>query len=174
MAAKKKSSSSNAAAVGIGLTAAAVAAAGAYFLAGAPEAKNNRKKVKSWMLKAKADVLDVIEEAEQMTEGEYKQLVASATKTYGAVKKASKKDVAEFQKEMLAHWPAIVAEGKAVSDVVAKTVKNVKAKSAKAKKPAKKAASAKTKAKKETKTKPKVKKVSAAKSKKSTKTKTKK
>ena len=50
--------------IGVGLTAAAVAAAGAYFLYGSKNAAQNRTKVKSWMLKAKAEVLEKLEQAE--------------------------------------------------------------------------------------------------------------
>ena len=63
--AKKKENHSPAEKVGlgIGLTAAAVAAAGAYFLYGSKDANKNRKTVKSWMLKAKAEVLEQLEKA---------------------------------------------------------------------------------------------------------------
>ena len=58
MAKKKQSVTNNQKiAAGVGLTAAAVAAAGAYFLYGSKDADKNRKTVKSWGLKAKAEVL---------------------------------------------------------------------------------------------------------------------
>ena len=59
-AAAKNSSMTNAQklGIGVGLTTAAVAAAGAYFLYGTEDAPENRKKVKSGILKAKAEVLE--------------------------------------------------------------------------------------------------------------------
>ena len=57
--------------IGIGITAAAAAAAGAYFLYGSKNAKKNRQKVKSWGLRAKAEALEAIEKAENMTKEEY-------------------------------------------------------------------------------------------------------
>lgn len=90
--------------IGLGLTAAATTMAGAYFLYGSKNATHNRKKVKSWALKAKADVLEGLEKAEEITEGEYAKLVETASGVYGTVKNASKGEVVDFKKEMLTHW----------------------------------------------------------------------
>lgn len=90
--------------IGFGLTAAAVTAAGAYFLYGSKQAAQNRKKVKGWMLKAKGEVLEALEKAEAITEDEFKELVATASKTYGTVKSATAGEVKDFQKEMAEHW----------------------------------------------------------------------
>lgn len=137
MAAKKKStkkelSTSQQVGIGVGLTAAAVAAAGAYFLYGSDNAEKNRKTVKSWMLKAKADVLEHLEDAKKMSREEFEALVAGAASTYAKTKKATKKDIASFATEMMEHW-----------DQLEKTVVKKKAapkKSATKKAPAKKAA----------------------------------
>lgn len=127
----KEMSTNQKVSIGVGLTAAAVAAAGAYFLAGSPDAKKNRRKVKSWMLKAKAEVLEGLEKAEEMTEEEFNHLVAAVSSSYATLKDASKADIAEFKKEMKENWPKIVKEGKKVTKTVKKAV---------TKKPAKKAA----------------------------------
>lgn len=126
--------------IGVGLTAAAVAAAGAYFLAGSPDAKKNRRKVKSWMLKAKAEVLEGLEKAEEMTETEFNTLVMSVAKTYEKLQDASKADIADFKREMKENWPKIVKEGAEV----AKTVQKVVAKPKKATKKATKKVAKKT------------------------------
>lgn len=93
--------------VGVGLTAAAAAAVGAYFLYGSKNAAKNRKAVKSWALKAKADVLEKLEEAQEMTQEEYKELVGNIANTYSTVKNASKAEVKAFKDEMLDNWKAI-------------------------------------------------------------------
>ena len=93
--------------VGVGLTAAAVAAAGAYFLYGSKNAAKNRKAVKSWMLKAKAEVLEKLEDAKEMTQEEFQELVAGVAGTYSAVKSASKAEVKAFKDEMMDSWKAI-------------------------------------------------------------------
>ena len=102
-AAKKTS----AAVVGVGLGAAAVAAAGAFFLYGSKNAAKNRKTVKSWALKAKAEVLEKLEDAQEMTEKEYNDLIKSVSGAYAGAKNASKKDILEFSKEMKDHWKQI-------------------------------------------------------------------
>ena len=90
--------------IGFGLTAAAATVAGAYFLYGSKKASQNRKKVQSWALKAKAEVLEKLENAEQLSEDEYKKLVETATGVYGTVKNATAGEVADFKKEMFTHW----------------------------------------------------------------------
>jgi hypothetical protein len=141
--AKKQTDISNAQklGIGVGLTTAAVAAVGAYFLYGSKDAPKNRKKVKSWALKAKGEVLEVLEKAEKITEGEFNDLVAGVAKTYGTVQKLSKKEMAEFKKEMADNWQDLVKSG------VAKVFSANEAPKAAAKKTAAKAPAKKTAAK---------------------------
>ena len=116
--------------IGVGITAAALATAGAYFLYGSKNAEKNRKKVKSWMLKAKAEVLETLEKAESMTKAEYEALVDVVAGTYLKVKDSSKAEVQAFKKEMKEHWPLIEQKGK---KVVKKAVSSAKKASKKAK-----------------------------------------
>ena len=121
--------------IAVGLTATAVAAAGAYFLYGSEDAKKNRKKVKSWMLKAKAEVLETLEQAQDMTEAEYDKLIDSVSGAYSRLKDASKADIATFKREMKDHWRGIEEVAKPVKK---RAVKAVKKTAKKAKKVAKK------------------------------------
>lgn len=146
-------------ATGVGLTAAAVAAAGAYFLYGSKDADKNRKSVKSWALKAKAEVLEKMEDAKKMSKEEYEEMVHAVTSTYAGVKGATKKDLGEFAAEMKDHWDVI--EGftkkkaktskKAVKKAVKKVTKTAKKAPKKAAKKATKKAAPKKAAKKTTK-----------------------
>jgi 6-phosphogluconolactonase (cycloisomerase 2 family) len=140
MAAKKKVSTptitkNQAVGLGIGLTAAAVAAAGTYFLYGSKNAAKNRKAVKSWTLKAKAEVLEKIEQAKEMSQAEYEQLIDTVTTTYAGVQAASKADLAGFKKEMKEHWRSIAKTAapkkKAAKKAVKKAVAPVKKAAAK-------------------------------------------
>ena len=108
--------------VGVGLGAAAVAAAGAYFLYGSKSAAKNRKTVKSWALKAKAEVLEKLEDAQEMTQNEYEQLIKSVSGAYTGAKNASKKDLVEFSKEMKNHWKSIEKAAAPLKKSAAKTV----------------------------------------------------
>ncbi len=146
---QKKTDISNAQKIGIGvgLTPAAVAAVGAYFLYGSKDAATNRKKVKSWALKAKGEVLEVLEKADKITEEEFKALVAKVATAYGKSKKLSERELSEFRKEMGGHWNELVGSGvvKVFGQTVAAVAKKAKAPAKKAAKaPAKKAAPKKT------------------------------
>lgn len=126
--------------IGVGLTAAAVAAAGAYFLYGSKNASKNRKTVKSWMLKAKAEVLEKIEDAKEMTQEEYEELINQVAGTYSELKNATKVDIKGFKEEMKDHWKAIEKTAKPAKKAAKKAVKKVeKAAKEVVKKPAKKA-----------------------------------
>ncbi len=106
----KKAGMSNKQAIGLGLgiTAAVAAAAGGYFLYGSKNAASNRKAVKSWALKAKAEVLEGIEKAKDMSQEEYEQLINTVAATYLTAKSASKNELSDFKKEMKDHWQGLV------------------------------------------------------------------
>ncbi|MEY3784473.1 MAG: hypothetical protein RLZZ230_795 [Candidatus Parcubacteria bacterium] len=93
--------------VGVGLTAAAVAAASTYFLYGSKSAAKNRKAVKSWMLKAKAEVLEKLEDAKEMTQDDYENMINTVATVYSELKTASRADIKSFKDEMKDHWKAI-------------------------------------------------------------------
>ena len=120
---KKELSGAQKVGIGVGLTAAAVAAAGAYFLYGSKEASTNRKKVKSWMLKAKAEVLESLEKAEHITEDEYKAIVEAVGGAYSTVRGATSGEIKDFKKEMKSHWNKIEKSG--VAKKVATSAKNM-------------------------------------------------
>ncbi len=125
--------------IGVGLTAAAVAAAGTYFLYGSKSAAKNRKAVKSWTLKAKAEVLEKLEDAKEMTKEEYEELINSIAGAYVGIKNATKGDIGAFKNEMKEHWKAIEKTAAPKKKAVKKAVKDVVKKVAPAKKVAKKA-----------------------------------
>lgn len=111
--AKKQSDISNAQklGLGVGLTAAAVAAAGAYFLYGSKTAPKNRKIVKSWGLKAKGEVLEALEKADKMTQGEFNDLIEKVVQAYAKVEKISKNELNDFKKEMGENWSGLMKSG---------------------------------------------------------------
>lgn len=111
--AKKSASMSTKAEIGIGVgvTAALLSAAGAYFLYGSKDGAKNRKKVKSWALKAKAEVLEGIEKAKDMTKEEYEQLIDSSAQAYSKLKGASASEIVGFAREMKAHWKNLEKKG---------------------------------------------------------------
>jgi hypothetical protein len=116
--------------LGVGLTAAAVAAAGTYFLYGSKGASKNRKVVKSWALKAKAEVLEKLEQAKEMSKEEYEQVIDTVGGVYAQMKDASKVDISGFKKEMKEYWNKIektaAPKKKAVKKAVVKKAAAVK------------------------------------------------
>ncbi|OGG85732.1 hypothetical protein A2392_02995 [Candidatus Kaiserbacteria bacterium RIFOXYB1_FULL_46_14] len=111
--------------IGVALTTAAVAAAGAYFLYSSPNAAKNRKKVKGWMLKAKGEMLEVLEKAGKMTAEEYQQALDAVAAGYSHLQNASKADIAEFKKEMMSNWQKIAKQAAPAKKAAKKAVKKV-------------------------------------------------
>lgn len=97
-------------AVGAGIVALAAAAAGTYFMYGSKDAKKNRKKVKSWTLKARGEILEQLENASEVSEEIYQKIVDEVSGKYQELKNIDKKDVADFVKEVKGHWKNIAKE----------------------------------------------------------------
>ena len=132
---KKELSPAQKVEIGVGLTAAAVAAAGAYFLYGSKNASKNRKTVKSWALKAKAEVLEKLEDAKNMSKEEYEDVINAVAATYSSLKGASRADINSFKSEMKDHWKniekSVMKPKKAIKKPAKKAVKKVVKKTAK-------------------------------------------
>tara|TARA_Y100000310_G_scaffold315100_1_gene365271 strand:- start:1343 stop:1735 length:393 start_codon:yes stop_codon:yes gene_type:complete len=105
MARKKKSSHT-----GSKLLAAGITTLGIYMLYGAKHAKQNRKKAKSWMLKAKGEVLEKAEKLKQMDRSDYERIVAQVEGKYKKLKSVDNKELAALAKELKGHWKDIEKE----------------------------------------------------------------
>lgn len=104
--AQKKSGPKAGTLIGLGALAVAGVAAG-YFLLGKDGAKN-RKKVKSWMLKAKGEVLEKIEKwKKDLSETDYQALIDTVGEKYRKVKDMDPMEVDAFVKELKSHWKSI-------------------------------------------------------------------
>ncbi len=128
--AKKGLSGGEKVGIGAALSAAALAAAGAYFLYGSPNAAKNRKKVKSWSLKAKGEVLEAMEKAGKMTSEEYQALLDGVVAGYAQMKSASKADLNEFKKEMMTNWQKIAKQAGGAKKAATKSAKKAVKKAA--------------------------------------------
>lgn len=97
-------------AIGAGVAAVvAAAAAGAYFLYGRDGVKN-RKQLKSWIVKMKAEVMEGLEKLKVVNEGAYNAVVDAVAEKYGKAKDISPKELAILVKEMKGHWRRISKE----------------------------------------------------------------
>jgi uncharacterized protein YicC (UPF0701 family) len=113
------------AAVAVGL--AAAVAAGAYFLYGSKDAEKNRKKIKVWSVKMKADVMDKIEKLKEIDEEVYKTVVSSVASKYAKLKNVDTAEVEALAADLNKHWKAIKkhvdTETKAATKIVKKDAK---------------------------------------------------
>ena len=113
-------------AVGAGLAAVAAFAAAGYFLYGKEGAKN-RKKIHSWMLKAKAEVLEGVEKMKDVTEEQYNMVVDKVGAKYKNIKNIDPAEIEMMIRELRGHWKNIkrsitVAPKKKVAKKAAKKV----------------------------------------------------
>ena len=91
----------------LGIAAAAAAAiAGAYFLYGKSSPKSKRK-VRSWALKAKGEILERLEDMEHITQKNYNQVVDEVARGYRGLKNVDRSELTEMVSELKAHWESI-------------------------------------------------------------------
>lgn len=94
------------------LGAAALAGAGAYFLYGSKYAKKNRQKVKSWALKAKAEVLEQVEKVRELDTDQYKGVVDDVVARYKGVQGVTERELKALGNELKSYWSDLVKAGK--------------------------------------------------------------
>ena len=109
MAGKKKPESHG---MGLPLSAGAIAGlAGAYFLYGqGKESAKNRKKIKSWMIKAKGEALEKLEKMKEMDEEAYHKIMDGIAEKYGKVKDVDPAEVEALVKDLKKHWKSMVRD----------------------------------------------------------------
>jgi len=85
----------------------AAAAAGVYFLYGSKNAKKYRSVVKSWMFKAKSEILERLERLENVSEADYHNVVDTVLAKYKSLKDIDAADVSKFLSDIKKQWSAI-------------------------------------------------------------------
>ncbi|MDB5225548.1 MAG: hypothetical protein JWL87_500 [Candidatus Adlerbacteria bacterium] len=117
-----------------GLAAAtAAAAAGAYWLYGAKDAAKHRKLAKSWMLKARAEVMDAVENLKEVDKETYMAIVDEVVKRYGKAAGAGGAEAAKLLKDLKSGWAYIQVQKPAAKRKVAAVKKSAKKVAKKAK-----------------------------------------
>jgi hypothetical protein len=118
----------------IAMGAALAAATGAYWLYGTTHSAKHRKMAKSWMLKARADVMDSIKKLGEIDREQYVKAVDEVIKRYAGAKDATSAELARVAKELKKSWHQIekratkrvVKKGKAAVKRVKKTLKKIR------------------------------------------------
>ncbi len=136
---KKETSTKKYVAWGAGIGALAAGAAGAYFLYGTKEGAKRRKKIKSWAVKMKADVMKKLENLKEVNEEVYNKVIDEVASQYKKVKSIDPEEVAVLVAEMKRYWKNVK------KDIEPKVKKKTAKKKTSAKKKTAKKASTKKK-----------------------------
>ena len=101
---KTKNTNNHTGVVSIGMIGAGIASlAAAYFFLG-PNGKKNQKYAKSWAIKMKAEVIEKLEMAKEMSEPVYQQIVDSVSSEYKKGMKAGNEEIDELAFDLKKHW----------------------------------------------------------------------
>lgn len=106
--------------------AAAAAAAGAYWLYGAKDASKHRKLARSWMLKARAEMMDLVEKAQDIDKDTYMQLAGEVAKRYSAVAGVTAAESKRLVQDLKAGWAYLQAQKKPAARRATPAKKGVK------------------------------------------------
>jgi hypothetical protein len=99
-----------------GLALAAIAGlAGAYFFYGSKNAPKNRKAVKSWMLKARGEVLEKIEKAKALQAADYESIIDTVAAKYAKLKHVNAVELKDLTTDLKKHWKDINREATKVA-----------------------------------------------------------
>jgi gas vesicle protein len=108
--------------VALGASVAALGAATYYFFG--PEGKKHQKNFKGWMIKMKADIVEKIEDAGEVTETVYHKIIDEVSAAYAKTGKVSKEEIALYADVLKKQWSNVV---KSTKKPVKRAVKTVKA-----------------------------------------------
>lgn len=130
---KKSSSGKNDSHVGMATVIgglAAAAAVGGYYLYHNKDAQKKLKHVRGWMVKAKGEVLEKIENLKEVNQDAYHKVIDAVLAKYTKLKNIDTAEIAKVSTELKSHWKTIQAEikegGKKVSGVVKTVAKDAK------------------------------------------------
>src|ERR1035437_5747214 len=93
--------------IGLGLGMLAALSAGAYYLYGTKEGAKKRLKIRGWMLKAKGEMMEKMENLKEVNEKNYNALVETVMKKYHGLKNIDPKEVDEMVSDLKKHWKNI-------------------------------------------------------------------
>ncbi len=84
----------------------AATAAASYFLYG-PKGKENKEKLKGWMLKMKGEILEKLESLKEINKENYDKIINQVTEKYKKAKNISEKEVEQLAKKLKSYWSNI-------------------------------------------------------------------
>ena len=102
---EKSSNTAKYTAIGVGL----VGVAAAYFFLG-PKGKAHQKQTKAWAIKMKADIIEKLEEARDMSESTYHNIIDTIAKEYEKKTKVGREEIQSLAIDLKKHWKTISKE----------------------------------------------------------------
>lgn len=105
-------------------------AATAYFFFG-PKGKKHRQHAKAWAIKMKGEVVEKLENAREITEPVYREIIDTVAKEYKKGKKAGQSEIESLATDLKKHWKSMSALATAAKLDVAKNATHVAKKVAK-------------------------------------------
>ncbi|MFZ1626798.1 MAG: hypothetical protein WAT81_03285 [Candidatus Moraniibacteriota bacterium] len=103
---EKKTKKSNAALLGVIGASLAGVAAGVYFFFG-PKGKVHQRHAKTWVVKMKAEVIEKLELAQEITEPVYQEIIDTVAKEYTKAKRAGHAEIESVAKDLKKHWKSM-------------------------------------------------------------------
>ena len=92
-----------------GLGLAVIAALGTYFLYG-KNGEQNRKKIASWSLKMKGEILEKVEELKDLNEEDYYKIVDEVSARYSKLSKVGAAELKRLTEELKGAWGHLSAQ----------------------------------------------------------------
>jgi len=112
-------------AVGVGLGMIAALSAGAYYLYGTKEGAKKRVKVRGWVLKAKGEVMEKMENLKEVNENAYNTIVDTVMNKYKTLKSIDPTEVEALVTDLKKHWKSIKKHLDMAQKPVKKAVKKI-------------------------------------------------
>lgn len=111
--------------IGIGLAvgSAIATAAAVYFLYGTKGAKKRRDKIRGWVLRAKGEIIEKLENLTEVNKEKYHAIVKEILTRYGKMKNVGDAEIVSLEKELKAYWEHLRKEVKADGKKTAKKVR---------------------------------------------------
>lgn len=102
-----------------GVSTVAVLSAAAYVLFG-PEAKKNRKVIKGWTVKMKGEIIEKLEQAKEITEPVYHNIIDQVSAKYSKVKNIEQAELDALVAGVKKTWKVMTNKSKPKSKAKAK------------------------------------------------------
>ncbi|MEX0918780.1 MAG: hypothetical protein WDZ85_02315 [Candidatus Paceibacterota bacterium] len=75
-----------------------------------PKGEKNRRLIKTWAIKAKADLIDEVEKMKNVSEDRYHLAIGRVIRKYGRMKNVSEAEAVKLGRELRRHWQSVISE----------------------------------------------------------------